>query len=138
VFTEGEHGIIPVVRRPHKTLDEEQPRLEKHETPTVLVLDHMVIRAEEPFELRLELPTAAVLEENGLLMEYYRAEINYASKNQSFGLDRNFFPSWQIMSLQLKNIALIREPAINCINDICKVILLYYGLYLCDFINAEK
>jgi hypothetical protein len=56
--------------------------------------DHMVIKPNEAFEfeLRLELamPTA-VLEQQEEMKDYYRTDINYPSKNQSFGLEKQLF-----------------------------------------------
>jgi hypothetical protein len=62
----------------------------------------VVIKSNEAFELRLELamPTA-VLEQQEEMKDYYRTDINYPSKNQSFGLEKHLFSSWKIMALNV-------------------------------------
>jgi hypothetical protein len=93
VFTEIEHGFHPVIR----TLNEK------------IAADHVVIKPNEAFELRLGLtmPRADELEQQEEMKDYYRAEIDYASKNQSFGLDKHLFPSWKIMALNVLSCQLI-------------------------------
>jgi hypothetical protein len=110
--TTDEEGpaTVPIMRTPQmiKKTSGENVYFERANEPKTNHLGDFYVRPGVSFTLRIDVPSAFVKEGERyeqVEMEYYRAELKYDYKwfigVETFGLDRRFFPLWQIQAINV-------------------------------------